>query len=185
MANERDDDQFDETEGSSNKEAGAQQGQQHLGQNQQNQAEAGGLGSQPTMSDQDSSSNPQGGQTFSQSDIARQSSSGQTQSSGGSDTLTSDQGPGAGTTSSGGGSDSSGGQGFVGSSSASPSSPIVIISMNRAGHRCRRSLSSSNRYFSCGTALGLVLRTPATGCQEKRTGRRTPLGAVTQKVWTA
>ena len=64
------------------------------------------------------------------------------------------------------------GQGFVGSSSASPSSPIVIISMNRAGHpfrgSSRRSSSSLNRNLSRDTCSAPMLRTPATGCQEKR-----------------
>jgi hypothetical protein len=49
--------------------------------------------------------------------------------------------------------------GFVGSSSASSASPIVIISKNRGGHRCRRLLSSSNRYLSLVAALGSVANT--------------------------
>ena len=60
--------------------------------------------------------------------------------------------------------------GFVGSSSASSASPIVIISKNRGGHRCRRLLSSSNRYLSLVAALGSVLLTPATGCHESEPG---------------
>ena len=68
------------------------------------------------------------------------------------------------------------GQGFVGSSSASPASPIVIISMNRAGHRRRRSLSSSNRYLSCRHGLGIGVANACDRLPGKANGAANSVG---------
>ena len=106
MANERDEEQFNQTEGSDQQPAGQQNQQQPTGQQGQQDAtgEQGqgsdGTGGQPIGGND---SNTGTGTPLSQgADFGGQSSSGQTQPGGGSDTLTSDQGPGAGTTSSGG-----------------------------------------------------------------------------------
>ena len=129
MADERNEDQFGETEGkNANQQPTGQQGQQHqFGQQptgQQGQQpiaqqgqQAGGLGSDPTMSGQNPGEPGQGSEFGGQSSSG-QRLSGQAQSD--TDTLT-DQGGGAGTTGQSGGFGQGGtgggsqGEGFIGS----------------------------------------------------------------------
>ena len=78
------------------------------------------------------------------------------------------------------------GQGLVQSSSASPSSPMVIISMNRAGHRSQAAFEFVEDIFVAryvGRPRCCERRPPAA--RKTGPGRRTPSGAVTQNVWTA
>ncbi len=99
MANERDDEQINETEGSANQNPAAQQGQENRPTGQQGQPIE--LGQQR-----------QGGQP--QIDTTGQSSSGQAQPSGGIDTATTDQSG----TSGQGGDGARSGEGFIGSQSS-------------------------------------------------------------------
>lgn len=107
MAEERDDEQFQETEGKSGQQPVGQQGQQPIAGEQGQQSE---LGQQQGQ---------QGGDFASQQTMTGgQSSSGQAQGGdGGADIMTNDEGAsgGTGTTGLGGGSGGSSGEGFVGS----------------------------------------------------------------------